>query len=298
MSSIRFALAAVALVSALAACGHAAVDSASSSDGLTLTDQSLRPVRDSPDGTWEISEGVVDGLAVPELEGLFLEVDGNEFTASGACNGFGGPFDGDIFSQMAGCLDESLDRNAIDELMIEAFSNGPIQQNNQVVFSTDDIRLVYDAFDVPPLAGLFPQVADERYVSDDFVLGAMVDLPERAFPVGHTATDVVLHLAATDDFIALYWSTNEGAASVGFPLHSIARGSYAHELRDVEGYLGVRAALVPDTVASAPELQALGVIENNVLVVDESIDRATVTVARPDGGMFTLEVYSVTAPTG
>ncbi len=296
MSSIRLTLAAVALASALAACGQSTADPASSGDGLTLTDQSPRPIRDSPDGTWELSEGVVGGAIIPELEGLFLEVDGNEFTASGACNGFGGPFDGDIFSQMAGCLDESLDRNAIDELMIEAFGNGPKQQNNQLVFSTDDIRLVYDAFDDPPLASLFPQLAGQR--STDLVLGSMLELPETAFPVDHTATDLVLHLAATDDFVALYWSTNNGAASVGFPLQTVARHSYAHELRDIEGYLGVRAALVPDTVASAPQLQALGVIENNVLVVDEAIGRATVNVARPDGGTFTLEVYTVTAPTG
>lgn len=297
MSSIRLALAAVALTSALVACGQPADDAASPDDGLPLIEQSLRPSRDSPDGTWELSEGVIDGVIIPELQGLFLEVDGNEFTAFGACNGFGGPFDGDIFSQMAGCLDESLDRNAIDELMIDAFGNGPDLQNNQLVFSTADIRLVYDAFDVPPLAELFPQMADERYVSDDFVLGAMVDLPETAMPVGHTATDVDLHLAATDDFIALYWSTNEGYASVSFPLQSIARRSYAHELHDIEDYLGVRAALVPGTVANSPELQALGVIENNVLVVDESIDQTTVSVTRPDGGTFTLEVYPLTAPT-
>ena len=298
MSSIRLTLAAVVLAAALAGCGQSAGDAASPDDSLPLIEQSLRPIRESPDGTWELSEGIIDGVAMPELEGLFLEVNGNEFTASGACNGFSGPFDGDIFSQMAGCLDEALDRNAIDELMIDAFGNGPNQQNNQLVFSTDNIRLVYDAFDVPSLAELFPQMADERYISENFVFGGLVDLPERAFPVGHTATDLGLHLAATDDFVALYWSTNNGAASVGFPLQTVARHSYAHELRDIDTYLGARAALIPDTVADEPELQDLGAIVNNVLVVDESIDRVTVTVARPDGGTFTLEIYPVTAPAG
>lgn len=295
MPSIRLALAAMTLACTLAGCGQTAGDAASSDASLQLIEEPVRPIRDSPDGTWELGEAVVDGAVIPELEGLFLEVDGNEFTASGACNGFSGPFGGDIFSELAGCLDESLDRNGIDSLMIEAFDNAPKLDGNQLVFTTDDIRLVYDAFDVPLLASLFPPLAGQR--STDLVIGAMLELPETAVPVNHPATDLVLHLGATDDFVALYWPTDLGASSVGFPLRSVARRSAAYELRDIEGYLGARAALVPDTVAGAAELQPLGVIENNVLIVDESIDRATVTVARPDGGKFILEIYPITAPT-
>jgi len=260
----------------------------------TAPEASPKPARLTPDGTWELITANVDGEPIDQLAGLFLEVTGEEFSAEGACNTFGGPFDGDIFSTLVGCLDETLDRNAIDERMIEALSNGPSLIDNQLVFNGPGVDLVYQPFDIPPLDQLFAVLTNPDFAADGSEL--FVDpeagplLVDQLSRLDHPNPIVQFYLGTQGDLVSFHWSAENAGGSWGAELRTLSRRAYAHELHGRSGPIGVRVALIPDTVADAPELLALGLLENNVLVLDESVERGAFTVQRPDGGDFVLTV--------
>lgn len=292
----RFATALLLVVSA-SACAASTPTIAASSDAEVSADgdSGRTPTRVGPDGTWELATLTLDGELIPEVVGLFLEVGGAEFGADGACNSFAGPFDGDIFSTLAGCIDDvPLDRNAIDERMKEALSNGPDLIDNQLVFVAPGVELVYQPFDVPAVGEAFAVLgntdlaADESELFIDPEAGPLV--VDKLVRLEHPTTTAQFHLSTRGDLISLHWSTESAGGSWGGELRMLSRRGYAYELQGRSGPVGLRVALIPDTLVGAPELLALGVLENNVLVLGDGIASGEVEVARPDGGSFVLTI--------
>lgn len=269
--------------------------SSSDTEGSAAGDSGSAPIRVGSDGTWELASLTLDGELIPEVGGLFLEVTGAEFGAEGACNSFGGPFGGDIFSTLVGCIDDvPLDRNAIDERMKEALSNGPDLIDNQLVFVAPGVELVYQPFDVPTVDEVFAVLenpdlaADESELFIDPEAGPLV--VDELVRLEHPNATAQFHLSTQGGLISLHWSTESAGGSWGGELRTLSRRGYAYELQGRSGPVGLRVALIPDTFVGAPELLALGVLENNVLVLRDGIASGEVKVARPDGGSFVLTI--------
>ena len=231
----------------------------------------------------------VDGEAVPSAAGLFVEIVDDEFSAEGACNSFGGQFGGETFSNLMGC---AADREAIDQQMGEALTDGPDQvSETQLVFQASGVSLTYAAVVVPAPDELFSALnGPEANVSELFIdsEGGPLDI-DRLIRLSHPSEDARFYLTTSGENLGFYWSSENAGGSWGVGSYPFAR-SWALELAGRDGPLGVRVALIPDTVADSPELQALGVLENNVLTLDDSIPAGEVTVSRPDDGLFTLTI--------
>ena len=97
-------------------------------------------------------------------------------------------------------------------------------------------------------------------------------------------------LATQGDGVCVHWSADEAGGDWCQAARSAATRGYAYELTGRFGSIGLRIALIPDTVADDPELRTLGVLESNVLVLDNSATSGRVTVQRQDGGEFILTI--------
>jgi len=154
--------------------------------------------------------------------------------------------------------------------------------------------LVYDAFVVPQIESLFAALAHPELIAEISELNVDPESGPLRFDhvvrLPHSTPLARFHLATQDDLVCLIWSADEPGGYSCQVARSAATRSYAYELASRSGSIGLRVALIPDTVADDPELRALGVLESNVLVLDKSTTSGKVTVQRPDGGEFILTI--------
>lgn len=247
------------------------------------------------DGAWELIEAQVDGEPVPGLAGRLLDITGTRFGAEGVCNDFGGDFGGEVEGTQEGCGGE--DGRELDDLearMIDTVRAGPSRDGELLAFEADGVRLVYGPVTVVAAEDVFSALVDPALQTDPSEL--YVD-PEGGPPqvdrlarLDHPDETASFYVGTRGELVCFRWSSEGAGGGWCVPAREAARTAAATELVGPSGSLGARVALVPDAVAGDPELAALGVLENNVLVLDADTAPGEVTVAADGWPEFTLVI--------
>lgn len=137
---------------------------------------------DSVNGSWQLKEGTVDGVAVPIIEShpITITFEGEQVSGTASCNGFGGTFDLDgstvTFSNLAmtemACMPE--------ETMVaeQLFGSGltmvdTLTLDGTLVLSGPDVELVFEPVEPVPDSELTNTV----WVLDGLIQGDAVSTP-------------------------------------------------------------------------------------------------------------------------
>jgi hypothetical protein len=118
----------------------------------------------SLEGTWRFVSLQVDGEPFEIDQPLFMDITADGFYAATTCNWQSGEFGGDVMSTAMGCGDEAA--AAGEAYMRQAFDRKPIERDGQLVLENGDVRLVYEAYDVPAPDDLFAVLAVVSWLAE------------------------------------------------------------------------------------------------------------------------------------
>ncbi len=255
------------------------------------------------DGLWLLTTLEFDDELLPLDEPLFLEVDGTEVGGDTVCNRFGGQFGRrDHTATAEGCEpddDPTIDRHEVQDAMIAAVLAGPRISDGRLTFTTSSTRLVYERIDDPTAVQLFAVLDDETAAAstDEIFLdpeaGRHPDY-EGLARLTHPGTAARFYIGVDGELVCFIMSTDRASSSSCQRPRLAARRSWAFELANRDGPVGVHAALIPDAfveaVAARPDL---GQISGNVLLVAEGTAAGRYRFEEPGGQRFTLEVIGL-----
>ena len=262
------------------------------------SDESAR-MDQTTDGLWLLETLEVDGESVEVGRPFFLEISGSEFGADATCNTFGGEFGGEIDQTLALCLDGAspgaVDVMRIEELMIAAIIAGPRFEGDLVTFSANEIKLSYEFFRDHTPAELFAVLGDASQAAD---VDEISFDPEGGGPgeytslvrLEHPYEDAEFFLAIEGELVCLIVSAPTTSTTACTKPRELALGSFAYELQDSRGSLGIRIALVTDEFMDAAAESDLGELGVNVLVLDAGLEPSEHVFTNASGESFTLTV--------
>lgn len=254
-------------------------------------------------GLWLLSSLEVDGELLSIDEPMFLEVSFNNVGGDTVCNDFGGEFGGPYTATAMGCEpddDPTIDRHRVQDEMIAAILSGPQLVDDRLEFATETVHLVYERVDDPTAADLFDVLNEEgKEASPDEIYldpegGGQTDF-DRLVRVEHPGSEARFYIGVDGELVCFVMSTDNAASTSCQSPRYAARRGWAFELLNMDGPVGVRAALIPDAFVADLETRSdLGTISENVLLVPDSTTPGVYVLEDADGNTFELDVVEST----
>lgn len=222
-------------------------------------------------GTWRLVSLTVDGEPFEIDRPLFMDITEDGFRAATTCNWQSGQFGGQIMSTLMACGDETA--TAGETYMREAFNRNPVERDGQLVFDSDNVRLVYAAFDVPRPEELFAALGDPSLSVDESELpseqatGSVPPNYESLVPVASPTGEIEMFLGQLGGNICVVYATATAMdKSCAEPRFAATIGVVVNI--PIYGEPQLRVALIPDRFASAAAARPdLGSYESNILIV-------------------------------
>ncbi len=225
------------------------------------------------DGTWLLLSLDVDGVPFAIDRPLFMDITSDGFSAATTCNSQSGDFGGDIMTTLMLCGDEVA--TAGESYMRQAFETKPVQRDGRLVFESGNVRLVYEAFDVPPPGELFailddPTLSvDETELPPEAATGTAPPDFESLIPVASPTREVELFLGQFGEHICVVYGTSTAMDKSCTEPRFAAIQAVAASI-PIYGQPLLRVALIPDRFAvAAAARQDLGRYETNMLIVSD-----------------------------
>ncbi len=265
----------------LAACGDAGTESGSDAGApeSSLTELSALPTSgtaatgDDPawEGTWRVVSLQVDGEPFDIDEPLFMDITADGFSAATTCNWQSGEFGGEIMSTAMGCVGDAAEG---ETYMRQTFDSTPIERDGQLVFENDNVRLVYERYDVPAPDDLFAVLGeptasvDESELPTESATGSVPPDYTALVPMASPSSEIDLFLGQLDDNICIVYGTATAMDKWCTAPRFAATQATAVDLPIYSQPL-VRVALIPDRFAAAAAARTdLGSYETNILIVN------------------------------
>lgn len=246
------------------------------------------------EGTWRFVSLQVDGEPFEIDQPLFMDITADGFNAATTCNWQSGEFGGDIMSTLLRCGDEAA--TASEAYMRQAFDREPIQTDGQLVFENGDVRLVYEAYDVPAPEDLFAVLGDPTASVDESELppeaatGSVPPDYASLIPVTSPSSEIELFLAQLDGNICIVYGTATAVDKSCTEPRFAATQARANNI-PIYGQPLLRVALIPDRFAAAAAGRPdLGSYESNILIVDDDAPAGRYVLVDDTGSEIALVI--------
>lgn len=246
------------------------------------------------EGTWRVVSLQVGGEPFEIDQPLFMDITDDGFNAATTCNWQSGEFGGRIMSTLAACSDEAA--TAGESYMRQAFHSEPIEREGQLVFENGDVRLVYEAYDVPSPRDLFALLGDPTASVDESELppeSATGSVPPdyvSLIPVASPSSEIDLFIGELGNSICVVYGTATAVnASCSEPRFAATRAA-ATNIPNYGRPL-LRVALIPDRFAAAAAARPdLGSYETNILIVHDDAPAGRYVLLDDTGAELALVV--------